>query len=445
MHTVFLVFIGVLTAQLLYIAANWWQYRRMDYVYYFLYLFVLLHYFLIIGADDIFGADMEESKWQILYQCIRSLAFAGYAIYFRFVKSFLQTKQHSPGLHRGIGRAEKVLWALAGIYIVWEQYMGRTALSSTIYFACSLLIFGATLWLIAQLWRNPDYLSRYILRGAVVLATGAFGTNIIMIIGLIIRGYSENYYLAPLMGGILMEIFFFNNGLTYKSRQTELQLISSQQQVIDELKQKELLQERLSGMRERVSRDLHDELGSGLSSIRLLTETAVMKNNNSPENLLLYRKIAHTAKELGGKINEIIWAGSSTKDNAESLLLFVRQYAHEYLEQANIDCTCLLPQTIPSITIHGELRRHIFLVVKEALHNVVKHAQATEVKIDMETTNKWLSISIMDNGRGFDHNKPAGRGNGLQNMRLRIEQEAGGSFQIHTSPAGTQLALKVAL
>jgi signal transduction histidine kinase len=296
-------------------------------------------------------------------------------------------------------------------------------------------------WLIAKLWRHHDPLSLYILRGAVMLALGAFGTNLIIIYFLLDGRTPPNAYLLPLMAGILVEILFFNNGLSYKSHSTERQLIASQQQLIDELRQKEQLQTNLNNMRQRISRDLHDDLGSALSGMRLIAEAQLARTGNDPSTQKTLLKISGTAKELGSRINEIIWAGNEAKNNAESLLLFVRQYALEYLEEAGIECHCLLPVQIPDHTVSGEKRRHIFLAVKEALHNVVKHAGTRLVRISFEFSQQHLTITIQDDGKGFDPAALKTRGNGLHNMRHRIEHETGGTFQIHSSPEGTIVRL----
>ncbi|HMP92310.1 MAG TPA: 7TM diverse intracellular signaling domain-containing protein [Phnomibacter sp.] len=448
MAQLFTLFYGVLIAQLLYVAANGLQYRRADYGWYFLYQLLLLVYFGILGADDVFGANILEAGWEIAFLSIRGLAFAGYAVYFHFVQSFLHTLQINEKLHYGIQKIARLLWMLSVVFLVWEQASGRTSLGSTVYFVLSLCLFTAIIWLIARLWKNPTPLSRYILRGAIMLASGAFITNILIIA--VNAGWSRqlhNYYLLPLMAGILAEIFYFNNGLTYKSRQTERELIASQQQLIEELQQKEQLQNSLLNLKQRINRDLHDELGSGLSSIRLLTDAAMARHNHQPEVQKLLQNIGNTARTLGGNINEIIWAGNQAKDNLESLLLFTRQYAADYLEQAGITLYCQLPdaQDIPAIMLPGQWRRHLFLVVKEALHNVVKHAGASQVHMYFNGWPQTIEIIVADDGCGIPTAKAGRGGNGLTNMQQRTETELNGQFIINTGNQGTSITIQVPL
>src|SRR6185436_18227036 len=103
----------------------------------------------------------------------------------------------------------------------------------------------------------------------------------------------------------------------------------------------------------------------------------------------------------------------------------------EYLSQSGIGCKAELPDNIPSVFVSGEFRRNIFLTIKEALHNVVKHSQATTVKLSIDV-NHQLSIKVNDNGVGFDKNNIRSFSNGLANMETRIK-EIGGRINIMNS------------
>jgi signal transduction histidine kinase len=123
-------------------------------------------------------------------------------------------------------------------------------------------------------------------------------------------------------------------------------------------------------------------------------------------------------------MDTIIWTMKSSNDTVESLIAYVRAYAKEYFDNTNITCTVHV-QRLPSVQISGEKRRNIFLGIKEALHNIVKHAQATEVRIDVEASDHVLTIGISDNGVGLDPDKIRKFGNGLNNMKRRMESIEG--------------------
>jgi signal transduction histidine kinase/ligand-binding sensor domain-containing protein len=193
--------------------------------------------------------------------------------------------------------------------------------------------------------------------------------------------------------------------------------------------------------RTRIAVDMHDDLGAGLSTIRFLSEK-VKRNVFSEVTRGDIEKMQTTSNELIDKMNEIIWAMSEKNDSLEDLVLYMRSYSMEYCEENNLDCTIQLPENIPPVFVSGEMRRNIFLTVKESLHNIVKHACANKVVIQIEVS-AGLDISIHDDGRGFKEHQVREMGNGLRNMRQRIES-TGGSMNIQNEQ-GVRVNLKIPL
>ena len=138
------------------------------------------------------------------------------------------------------------------------------------------------------------------------------------------------------------------------------------------------------------------------------------------------------------KMGEIVWALNEKNDSLSDLLSYTRSYAVEYLSQMGIGCTINAPDSSSSIFVSGEFRRNIFLTVKEALHNIVKHSQADAVDIKLQAEKK-LVIEIIDNGIGFAKNSTRAFSNGLYNMQKRMN-DIGGSLEI-TSAEGTVITL----
>ena len=169
--------------------------------------------------------------------------------------------------------------------------------------------------------------------------------------------------------------------------------------------------------RSRIATDMHDDLGAGLSTIRFLSEK-VKRNSFSDVTKDDADKIVVNSNELVEKMNDIIWAMNEKNDSLEDLLFYSRSYAMEYCEDNNLECTVFLPDPIPGIFISGEIRRNVFLTIKESLHNIIKHASASKVEIRFEM-DEQLMVRIMDNGKGMLEEKQ-GEGNGLLNMQKRV-------------------------
>jgi len=201
-------------------------------------------------------------------------------------------------------------------------------------------------------------------------------------------------------------------------------------------------QQAIEKERTRIATDMHDDLGAGLSRIKFLSETiGIKKQQHEPieEDVSKIREYSH---EMIDKMGEIVWALNEKNDTLSDLLSYTRSYAMEYLSQNGIECKAKIPDNIPSIFVSGEFRRNIFLTVKEALHNVVKHSQATEVALNINA-NHHLTIKLKDNGIGFNKNNARPFSNGLSNMELRIK-EIGGKIEI-SNANGTQINLSVPL
>ena len=194
--------------------------------------------------------------------------------------------------------------------------------------------------------------------------------------------------------------------------------------------------------RTRIATDMHDDLGAGLSRIKFLSETIGIKKQRQQSFDEDISKIREYSHEMIDKMGEIVWALNEKNDTLSDLLSYTRAYAVEYLSQNGINCKPQLPDTIPPIFVSGEFRRNVFLTIKEALHNVVKHSQATEVSLAMDV-NHQLSIKLKDNGGGFDRNNTRPFSNGLANMESRIA-EIGGEIKIINNH-GTLVNLSIPL
>jgi signal transduction histidine kinase len=171
--------------------------------------------------------------------------------------------------------------------------------------------------------------------------------------------------------------------------------------------------------RSRIAADMHDDLGSGLTKITYLSQMAIGKEN-SKDDLLAIKK---TSTELVENMSEIIWAMKEENNSLEDLLYYIKIYAVEYCASNHLDCRIDFPEKMPGGNVTGQNRRNIYLAAKEALHNIVKHAQAKQVTIKAIFDREWI-LSIKDDGTGFSPG--TGRpgqlvgGNGLKNISKRI-------------------------
>lgn len=208
-----------------------------------------------------------------------------------------------------------------------------------------------------------------------------------------------------------------------------LVLKEMQDQLVSTEKQREA-----QSIRVKIARDIHDELGSGLTKITLLTFLATKKlNKNQSEVNDILSRVIENSKNVSASLNEIVWAVNPSYDTAEGLTNYLRQYCHRFLMDTGIDYSLKFPDEAPAITINPEVKRNIFLVLKEALNNIVKYANADAIKVDFSLQQDEYAMVIQDNGIGFSLTEAIGTGNGLSNMKSRIEH-IGGNLSISASP-----------
>jgi ligand-binding sensor domain-containing protein/signal transduction histidine kinase len=204
------------------------------------------------------------------------------------------------------------------------------------------------------------------------------------------------------------------------------------------LKQREALEKE----RSRIARDLHDQLGANLTQVALLGEMAETDKNSPAEIESHAQQISQTARETTRSLDEIVWAVNPSNDTLDGLINYACKYAQEYLALAGLRYRAEVPAQLPAIPIPPEVRHNVFLAFKEAVNNVVKHAQASEVWIRLRLQTGNFELSIEDNGRGLGAQATQTR-NGLRNMRKRME-DIGGQFEVGAaSERGTLVRLIV--
>lgn len=238
--------------------------------------------------------------------------------------------------------------------------------------------------------------------------------------------------------GIIALLLF--GGFTYYRFRQRKQLSEKLSLSLAELKQtqKQLLDAELERAQEnvrlRISRDIHDEIGSNLTKISLLSELVSSNGeNHDAESNKSLNEISHYATSVNNSLSEIIWAVNPKQDTLDSLLAYMRNHSHSFLQDTGISLKIIFPESVASFHLNPDLKRNIFLVLKEALNNSVKYSKAKNIEIKFSLKDKQFSFYVKDDGRGFDVSHNHSSGNGLSNMADRMEQSKG-KLKIISSP-----------
>ncbi len=203
---------------------------------------------------------------------------------------------------------------------------------------------------------------------------------------------------------------------------------------------------KIQEVRNKIARDLHDDIGSTLGSIHWYSQIAntKIKSNQLNDISTIMEKIESGSQEIIDKTSDTVWAVKPENDRLEDLLYRMEAYAAAMLGVANISFDITCEESLKQVRLRMETRKNLFLIFKEAIHNIIKYSKCSEIFIKFTGTRKSFKMAIVDNGNGFDADrvKPY-NGNGVANMRKRAE-EIGGAFNITSAP-GSGTIIEVVL
>jgi signal transduction histidine kinase len=359
---------------------------------------------------------------------------AGHLFYFLFIRRFLDAGHKYPFVNTICKTGVTSLVISAVVYCFFHFFTSSFLPEHFLELVLKiLLLILAVFFVFYARRRTHDKVMRYLAWGNGCLFILSVASLILVMAGAekfklpLQLNNSFIYYQA----GIFLELVFFLAGLTYKNKKQIIEQTRERERLKAENQMKEYEKELavLKAQKEernRIAQDMHDELGSGMTGIKMMNELAKSKIKvDIPAEM---HKISQSADDVLGKMNAVIWSMNSKNDTLDNLVSYIRVYAMEYLENSPVACKVHIPEKIEEKELSGDKRRNIFLCVKESLNNVLKHSGASLLTINIET-NHQLIIRIHDNGRGIDLQNLRQFGNGLKNIQNRM-LAIGGNFTI---------------
>ncbi|MBL0340301.1 MAG: sensor histidine kinase [Bacteroidetes bacterium] len=435
-------FLFLIIFQMLYVLLQLYYHKKREYLEYFFYLFCIAIYFFVrldLNSNSNLLSTININLAPLLNEVMLILP---YTFYLRFSRYFLSMESRFPAINKQIKKVEWIntifiLPLLIFHFLGWSDIV----ITASVIFVFTLFIY--TLWLIRffYLRRNPVIL--FLLAGSLCAATGhalAMSFNLFPYL-------DELFHLPPFystIAGLIFEIFFFNTGLGYKAMYEQEQKLKAQVIINQQLDANQKIQNKLHGMRDKIANDLHDDVGSTLSSIGLYSDVALksLEEENSQVNVKsILQKISDSAQRTMQSMNEIVWAIHTKNDHGEGLLLRIKNTAAERLSHTGIRFSMNTIGAMDTIQFSMEARRNITLLFKEAINNAAKYSQAENIQCDVIMKDGNLLIHINDDGIGFENNV-ADKGNGMNSMLARVNA-LNGTFSIHTSPGnGTKITME---
>jgi len=200
----------------------------------------------------------------------------------------------------------------------------------------------------------------------------------------------------------------------------------------------------LERMRIRIATDLHDDIGAGLSQIAILSEVLIQRSGDDQGLSGPLSGMAGSARELLASMSDIVWAINPRHDHLRDLQQRMRRFASDLFGARNIDFVFRAPTADQDLKLGADMRREIYLVFKEAVNNIMRHADCTQAEIDFSRERDWLALRVRDNGKGMPVSA-SGAGQGLLNMQARAKALGGEVRIASASGQGTTVAMRVPL
>jgi len=250
-------------------------------------------------------------------------------------------------------------------------------------------------------------------------------------------------YIVMIMVVLLLTFFIVLVVVIYNRKQLlymkEKQLQESEYQ--NRILQKELeKQKSIEVERERISHDMHDDLGAGISALKLQAEFLKQRADDDDVKTDI-DEILKTSEEMNISMREMLWSLDSGNDTVGSFVEYAAIYAENFLKKTTIVLSTEIKNITSETVITTEQRRNLFLCLKEALNNAYKHSGSNQLKLSFTQKDKEFMMKISDNGTGINHE--ISEGNGLRNMKRRMHEQKG-HCQI-TTENGTHLFFRIDL
>ncbi len=411
------------------------QQRDKFLIYYSFYLFSLAIYISFKLASDNYSPFLPTTNlWYYILEEVLQVTMV--AVYVLFAAQTLEVVDKKSMVRTLM----YCFFALAAGSIVYHVYKaiaygpGVQLTSEYAYSRISLVGIATIALLLAWRIRTTTF-QRTIIIGSLVYDSSGLLSIISFTSESDIMGLSG---VEPYLAGCLLDIIIFSSALGYR-----LKKIADEK---NELLQKEI-DSRLviENTRNRIAINLHDDVGSVLSSMSVYSEAArqSLQDNNIPRVTDLINRIGVNARETMSTMSDIVWTINPQNDNGIRLFNKMEDFAAPLFDSMDVEFNYTVHKELHTIDFIMPVRQNLFLIFKEVINNCAKHSSATVVNANFQKSGNILTMEITDNGKGFDAGK-INNGNGLKSMKRRAE-ELGGNFIINSGIHGSQVLLTIHL
>jgi len=431
------LFQGALVFQVLIFGVLYFFTKKKDILYYSLFLLFAAVYFFVNAPYTFFDIP-EKTVWaSSWYDHVNTpLIIVENLFYLLFLKAFFYDVTTDKSVVWGLLITVRIIPFLIALFILLSVLQVN---SQSIFYTVNMISVVPAAAVAYIILKRKIPFASLVANGLICTIAGTSVTVYMIVLGNngVHKLFTVGYPLFFIRLGILGDMIFYLAAILKKWHLQEKQFAVEKIQ--------SLIHERL-----RISRELHDDIGSTLGSISIYSEVArnrSQKNENADEAI---SKIGVASRELIEKISDIVWSINPNNESFEQLQNRMQAFAAMILTPRNIYYDFKADEATKKINLTSEQRKNIFLIYKEAIHNIVKYAECEKVEIHLSLQNDQLAMNIRDNGKGFDplsleelaqpYRSGGGwgdvyNGNGLKNMQTRAD-DIGAILKIHSAIHG---------
>lgn len=429
-----LVLSSMVGMMILYAIFSYVTHRQAIYLYYARYMSAMILY---IHVRSVAGQEKYLQGWET---GLESVAFL---CYIQFAVSLMQIRQNDAWSYRLLQTMAWVLGISGLLSLSLHLAQFHLELIRWIHLLSRIYLVICTALILPRLTRIQHASLPYFIAG-----TGLFiSFSTISLLYVVIPGLFslsiDNAFSHPLTYmqlGVMVEVLCYTMGISVQHRQTEQEKIQYQSHLIEQLQENERKQAKLNRLRDEIARDLHDEMGSQLSSISILSQTTNRYVSDDRARTRL-TTIGETARQVMDSMREIVWSLNSSSDTIQHVGLRIRETAYMLFNDSPIQLHMDLTGDTSLHELTQKQRRELHLITKECLTNSLRHSHAQNVWLTLLANSGGLLFTIRDDGKGFTSMDETS-GLGLRSMRQRAAQ-MGAVFSIESEPgAGTTIQLQ---
>lgn len=417
------IYLGIMLVMAIFNFFIFWTVRSKEYLYYVMYVLAFAGFFSFnkgIGHEYLW----PNALWFNHFTSVFISAVIGFGLL--FAESFLDANKYIPSSYKTV----RVLLSAIVFFLV-ANWLGAGAMSTQILHSIAFLAVIYILFLAIYIWIQGSQAALFFLVAWAVMLVSA----LIFILQLSNVLQSDNFTRNALQVGSALEVVLLSFALAYRINYYRLEKEKYQAEVIQQLRENEQI-------RSRIARDLHDDIGSTLSSIGILSQVVEYQIDKNPLSVKeLVQRINESSQKVQRSLSDIVWTTRQTSNSFGEVLVKMKEFAAEVFEPKNINYH-FQTENLPDIQLSANKQYNLYLIFKEAINNIVKYAEATEVNIEISFENSELRLFVKDNGIGFDESLIKA-GNGLGNMRKRAESLGGSITILSRVGKGSFIELKV--